>query len=844
MRTSNLKNGAPPDLRLTAAYERVGAGNVKVNSIGFLLHRTVRVALVAAIVAVASAFATIAAAQSSGDDEAKPVRGPATEIVRFRAFDVDRAPRDLEAGRMDLYMYNLKTTAARRLEEDDRFALFQVPASTNSLLLNPAPARRGELNPFSIRQVRQAVQYLVDREFIAREIYQGMAQPMLTHVSPQDYDYLTVYDVQRSSGITYAPEYARELIGEAMREAGATLVDGRWHYEGRPVRLRLIGRVEDERRDIADLLRSELEAAGFMVNVVYSQFAAATLAVYSSDPAAFEWHIYTEGWGKGSPQRYDYTTVNSMLAPWLGNMPGWREVGFWQYEHEELDTLGQQLFRGEFSNRAERDELYREMTRIGLDESVRIWLVTAVNTFPADSELRGVTQDLVAGPRAPWTLREAYIPGSDELEIGHLWVWTERTTWNPVGGFGDVYGTDIWRALVDPPQWNHPFTGVPIPVRAKFAVETAGPDGRLDVPSDAVVWNAAGDRWQPVASGTQATSRVVMDYSGYIGSRWHHGQPITMADVVYDIAQSYELAYDQDKARIEVALGVTSRPYLETFKGFRILDDHRLEVYVDFWHFDQATIAAYASPSGLSTPWEIRAAMDDLVFSQRRAAYSDTAAARFNVPWLSLVMERDAGLVQRTLRTFSLEGTVPEGVFTVGSQRLVDREAAEARYQAALAWHRTYNHLIVSNGPYYLAEYEPRAQYAELRAYRDETYPFEPGDWSFGPPPTLSIQRVDAPKLTAGEESVVRVALAGTGELGLRYLLLDPVAQEVVIQGDAQYVAGGGANTETVGDAEFAITFEQDVTGALWPGLYKLYLIAHSDAIALVEERSVDLEVE
>lgn len=823
---------------------KVGAEIVKVKTTELLFQRTLRVAVVTVLLAAISTFALVAHAQESASDSGEQRRGPASDVVRFRAFDVDRAPRDLEAGRMDLYMYNLKTAAARRLEADNRFALFQVPASTNSLLLNPAPAREGEINPFALPKVRQAMQYLVDREFIAREIYQGMAQPMITHVSPQDYDFLTVYDVQRGSGISYAPEYGRELIAEAMQEAGASLVDGTWHYEGRPVRLRLIGRVEDERRDIADLIRTELEAAGFMINVVYSQFAAAVLSVYSSDPAAFEWHLYTEGWGKGSPQRYDYTTVNSMFAPWLGNMPGWREVGFWQYEHDELDTLGTQLFRGEFSNRAERDELYRRMTRLGLDESVRIWLVTAVNTFPAVHELEGVTEDLVAGPRAPWTLREAYLPDSSELEIGHLWVWTERTTWNPVGGFGDVYGTDIWRALVDPPLWNHPFTGVPISVRADFTVETAGPDGRLDVPGDAVVWNASADRWQTVAAGTQATSRVVMDYSRYVDARWHHGQPITMADVVYDIAQSYELAYDQDKARIEVALGVTSRPYLETFKGFRILDDHRLEVYVDFWHFEEATIASYASPTGLSTPWEIRAAMDDLVFDQRRAAYSDTAAARFNVPWISLVMPRDAGLVQRTLRTFALRDVVPESVFQFGSRRLVDAGEAAARYQAALDWYDEHSHLVISNGPFYLAAYEPRAQYAELRAFRDETYPFAPGDWSFGPPPTLAVQGVEAPIVTVGEESAVSVTVAGTGQLNLNYLLLDPVNGEVVQQGEAVRAEADEKDGEASGIAEFAIPLTDEMTATLWPGLYRLYLIAHSDAIALVDERTVDLEVE
>ena len=41
--------------------------------------------------------------------------GPAVDTLYFRAFDVDRAPRDMEAGHMDLYMYNLKTAAAQAL---------------------------------------------------------------------------------------------------------------------------------------------------------------------------------------------------------------------------------------------------------------------------------------------------------------------------------------------------------------------------------------------------------------------------------------------------------------------------------------------------------------------------------------------------------------------------------------------------------------------------------------------------------------------------------------------------------------------------------------------------------
>ena len=759
--------------------------------------------------------------------------GPAAERLLYNSFFVDRAPLDIEAGNMDLYLFGLKTEAAQDLRGTPGVELIDAPATTVSLILNPAPAREGELNPFSIREIRQAMQYLVNREAIAQDIYLGAGQPMLTHVGPSDPDFLTIYDIDRGSGISYDPELARELIAESMTAAGAELVDGTWHYEGQPVRIKLVGRVEDERRDIADLVRAELEAAGFEVAITYDQFAAAVQKVYATDPAAFEWHIYTEGWGRSAPNRYDVGSVNAFIAPWLGQMPGWREEGFWQYQNDELDALGQKLYRGEFDSLDERNEIYRQMTQAGLDESIRIWLATVDNSFPVVDTLQGMTRDVVAGPRNPFALREAYVPGSDDVRVGHQWVWTERTTYNPIGGLGDVYSTDLWRNLSDPPIWNDPFTGIPEPFRAEYTVATAGPTGTLDVPTDALTWDVTTKTWQPVAPGTTAVSKVTFDYSKYTDSVWHDGQPITLADAVYSIAQGFDLAYDPEKARIETALAVTSRPVLETFKGYRLTEDDQLEVYVDYWHFDTDYIGAYASPVGFDMPWELKLAMDDLVFEQRRAAYSDTAAGRFSVPWLSLVLKRDAGLVDRTLRDLERDEFVPPGVFDFGGRSLVTTEEAVARYQAAQDWFDEKDHLVISQGPFYLQQFDPPAQFAELDAFRDPSYPFKPGDHYRGEPPVLTIDDVTADVVVPGEDAVISADVTGPGTLGLQYLLLDPAVGEVVTSGLA----------EVVGEGAFAVTIPADVTGSLFPGFYELYLAAESDSLALISERRIDLEV-
>ncbi|MEA2529367.1 MAG: peptide/nickel transport system substrate-binding protein [Thermomicrobiales bacterium] len=787
----------------------------------------------AAALGLSAPLISVLARQPEATFAQEPTVGPAVDVVTFGAYNVDQAPLNIQNGDIDLYIFGLKTAGAQSLQGVPNVRLSEAPASTLSLILNPAPANEGELNPFSIPEVRQAMQYLVDRDFIANDIYQGRAVPMLTNVSPLDYDQLTIFQTVAAANLRFDPQFAGQQITQAMQNAGAALTNNVWTFNGNPIVIKIITRVEDERREIGDTVRAALEQLGFQTQPLYQQFGPATLAVYASDPKTFGWHIYTEGWGRGAPVRYDDGGVNSFYAPWLGNMPGWLEVGFWQYENQQLDDLGKKLFRGEFKSREERDQLFQQMIQIGLGESVRVWLVTALQTFPVRAEMQDLTEDLVSGPKNLFALRGAHIPGRNDIKVGNLWVWTERTTWNPVGGFGDVYSSDIRRNLIDPPVINHPFTGLTVPFRATFTVETAGPDGTLPVPADAVLWDPANDAWAPVAGGATAKSKVTFDFSKYFAAPWHHGQPITMADVIYPIAQGYEIAFDEAKIQIETALGITSRPLLETNKGFRLANDHTLEVYVDYWHFEESYIASYATPSGVATPWELLAAMDDVVFEKRQGAYSDTAAARFTVPWLSMVTESDARLVIRSLRQFKREQAIPAGVFDFGGQSLVTPEQAEARYDAAIQWFTDTNQLVIGNSCFKLTRYDPAAQFAQIDAFRPEGYPFGPADFRLGAPPRLGINPVTPPAIGLGEPISLPVTVTGPGALSLQYTLVDPAAGQVLATGPAE--GGEGGN--------FTVNVDSAATTTLFPGLYQLYLVASSDAIAQVSQQRIDLQV-
>jgi peptide/nickel transport system substrate-binding protein len=227
------------------------------------------------------------------------------------------------------------------------------------------------------------------------------------------------------------------------------------------------------------------------------------------------------------------------------------------------------------------------------------------------------------------------------------------------------------------------------------------------------------------------------------------------------------------------------------------------------------------------------AAMDDVVFEKRRGAYSDTSAARFSVPWISLVTESDARLVLRSIREFKRNSAVPAGVFEIGGQSLVTPESAAARYDACDAWFNEKNLLVISSGPFALTRYDPPSQFAELQAFREENYPLSPADFQYGAPPQLTIAPVTPPAVALGEPIEFPVTVQGPGTLALQYTLVDAAAGQVVTSGAAE--GGEGGN--------FTVSVDPSVTSTLFPGLYNLYLLASSDAVAQVSEQRVDIEI-
>ena len=206
-------------------------------------------------------------------------------------------------------------------------------------------------NPFSIREIRFALNYLVDRQLIVNELMGGYGAPIVSYYGPTDPEFLTAIETLESFNFRYNPALANEIISDNLKNVGAVQHDGIWHMDSKPINIVIFIRSDDPvRKSIGELLATELEKVGFIVTKSFGDLNKAFVVVYGSNPADLSWHLYTEGWSRSAFVRYDAIGLSQMYAPWFSNMPGFNDPSYWNYENERIDNVTQKIYGGEFES--------------------------------------------------------------------------------------------------------------------------------------------------------------------------------------------------------------------------------------------------------------------------------------------------------------------------------------------------------------------------------------------------------------------------------------------------------------------------------------------------------------
>ena len=220
-------------------------------------------------------------------------------VVVVEEPSADAAVSRMETGEIDIYAYQVtESEVFAKVEASENLDYYRSYGSYNEITFNPAVFTNGKLNPFSSAKVREAMNWLIDRKYIAEEIMGGMAVPRWTALNTASADFATMAPVIRAIEAEYAynVERANEVITAEMEAMGATLADGKWTYNGEPVEIIGLIRTEDERQQIGDYVAAQLEDIGFTVTRDYKTSAEASPIWLRGDPTEGKFHYYTGGW--------------------------------------------------------------------------------------------------------------------------------------------------------------------------------------------------------------------------------------------------------------------------------------------------------------------------------------------------------------------------------------------------------------------------------------------------------------------------------------------------------------------------------------------------------------------
>ena len=658
-------------------------------------------------------------------------KGTFVDRVQFIQYlDENTALEEVRNGNLDLYYFRVSSDRIDTEKARENIEVFESTGGSYSILLNPSVSE--SFNPFSITDVRFALNYLVDRKLIVNELIGGYGRTMISNYGTFAADYLSIIDELESFHFKYNPSLANQLITEELEKAGAKKIDDSWYYDEKQIEITFFIRSDDPvRKSIGEILSSELENIGFKINKDFGDLNKAFVVVYGSDPADQKWHLYTEGWGSSGFTKYDSVGLAQMYSPWFSNMPGNNNPAYWNYENAQLDSLTKKIYVSDFTSAEERISLIEEATKVGVSESVRIFLASKTDQYVANDSIDGVINALGAGVPTRFTPINVK-SDSDSLAVGVKQIY--QGSWNPIAGFSDVYSNQIWLNLYDPGVFSHPFTGKTIPIRTQWQVENFGTDSKIMVPEDAIIWDIENQRWEEVGINHEATSKVTFDL---ILGNWHHEQNMDMNDILYSMYFLLEWGSEQrenDKT-YDSEFSPQAAQNAKTLVGIKPIDHDTIEIYVDYWHFDEAEIASWSTPWS-SMPWEIVAASEKAVLDGK-VSFSRSGGISKNVNWLSLIIPNDARIIQQYLIQLKESEYIPPSL--QNSQH--DWQYFEQRYDAAISWIEQNNHAIISNGPFYLDNYSPESRTITIKSFDSDGYPFESGKWG-------EFEQIKFPKIT------------------------------------------------------------------------------------------------
>jgi hypothetical protein len=496
---------------------------------------------------------------------------------------------------------------------------------------------------------------------------------------------------------------------------------------------------------------------------------------------------------------------------------------------QRVDVLHERLASGRVADLVERLTLERRLVSTLARSCERVVAGYTLRAEPLHVEYSGgvenVAHDAQAGLNSaifPRTVKLKDFPWNGWLTVGV--PARPEAAWNPVAGFTDATGRLLWSALSDTGFFPAPHGSGWAPNRLVVAESEAGAPA-LPVPEDALAPEPGTGVWRKLPPGRRAGARVVYRV---LGSRFHDGTKLEVADLLHALGFAWR-AKEASVARATARLreGLVGLRVLRTETDVLAFGEDKLTYEVPIVEVfvarpgDDPRAAALAVPPWTTVPWHLLALAEEAV-ARGLAAFSREGAEARGLPWLDLARDPRLGpRLSALLDELERQRHVPAAL----SGRVTPDEA-QARWAALRAFREAAGHLLVTNGPYRLAEWDEGK--TVLRVFRDLSYPRGVGVFnSHAIPLRAYVTEAEA----RGDELVLRGDLERVERFGREHRVVRerfvkraveqdrrslPVGHYVAVAPDGSVAAAGSVDPADPGD------FPVDLRALGRPGRYVL----------------------
>jgi peptide/nickel transport system substrate-binding protein len=783
---------------------------------------------------------------------------------------------DTAEGTLDLFMEGVPGKQFEGISESMRQNLGRIRSagSYNNLYFNPAASAKytcdvggqRKFNPYSIEKFRYAMNWLVDREKIVEEIYNGYAEVRPTSVvkSVATYDKY-VQPVVEKHGISASGDFekAKTMITEALESAqGDSELKGElkkmeaddspvgywWAYKGpnedefSPIRPIVMIRVEDERKQIGQYYCDQLEKVGIKPDRKQWDRRKAIQNAWYTDPKDLKWHVYTGGWIASGNSYFERFSSFQMYAPFYGYMPG----GFagetaWKYKQEELDKYGSKIQSGELETVEGYWETFQKCIDLGVEESVRVFLTTTFNYYPYNNkQVVSFVPDGKIGWSSMWTARtmktkDGVLDTAEFASQGNLFM----DNWNYIGGSTDVYSQRLLRLMRDTSYWMDPQTGLNRPIRSEwtniekdYSYEEGELKRGIEVPEDAVYYDTKDEKWKKVESGTMAATSATYQWKF---SKFHDGHMMDDTDLVASWAFDKEWSYKdgEDDRKFNSGFSGQTKPFFENVKGVVWHGDGKFTVYGDYTFPADSMIGMYYNID-VFKPWEIDYAAGELVASEEPSPVleaSYTWEESEGSKWVHFISENQGKDFRAKLESMKENFNVPPYLKEENnSPAPITSEELSEEVDSVNEFYDEYGHFYPAQGPFVLTNYDAQNKVMNFerfdRIVDNPEYPFSWDYWAENMKfVSLTIGNIQAPtNMPRGSDFEVSISAEKTQTYPTEES--SPAEEgnvEVRLLSDGKLIHSAKAELSEPG--EFTATIPADATLGLEAGAYELKVV-------------------